>query len=82
MVVVSISAWDGYRILGVFQSEEKAKKAVEELKISNVDRVSYDIVEVGKISYSQEIKGNSEKSTIRKHIYESMGLNEESKLLT
>ena len=52
MVVVSISAWDGYRILGVFQSKEKAEKAVEELKISNVGTVSYDIVEVGKISYS------------------------------
>jgi hypothetical protein len=82
MVVVSQSAWDGYRILGVFQSEEEARKAMEESKISNVDGISYDIVEVGKISYSQEIKSNSEKSTIRKHIYESMGLNEESKLLT
>ena len=82
MVVVSISAWDGYRILGVFQSEDSAKKAVKEAKILSLDRVSYDIVEVGKISYSQEIKGSSEKSAIRKYIYESMGLDEESELLT
>jgi len=77
-----MSAWDGYRILGVFCSEEEARKAVKESRVSDVDRVSYDIVEVGKISYSQEIKSSFEKSAVRKHIYESMGLDEESELLT
>ena len=77
LIVVSVSDWDGHRILGVFSSEKKALEHIEKagFKIEN-DNLYFDIVKKNMISSCQEIKcspdvnGFRPSSLTRKHLYE------------
>ncbi len=77
LVVVSLSDWDGHRVIGVFESEEIARQAVQEAK-SSIARgsLSFDIVSKNQISlfqhivYDDENRDDSYNVTVRKHIYE------------
>ncbi len=77
LIIVSVSDWDGHRILGVFSSEKKALEHVVKagFKIEN-DNLYFDIVKKNRVSKCQEIicspdvTGQRPTSLTRKHLYE------------
>jgi len=80
-VVLTIKGWDGSRILGVFESIDKAKevqkqflkpKAAKENKYVPEEEFIFDILEMNKISRSCQIIASSSDSNdqlVRTHTY-------------
>ena len=77
LVVASLSDWDGHRIIGVFESEDAARKEIKNCGISlSSSSLSFDIVKKNQISLFQHIiYGDQDleslsSATVRKHVYE------------
>jgi hypothetical protein len=69
MVVVCETGWDGHRILGVFVNEDAAIKALTSANISCDEKISFDFVEVNKVSHTMSLNPCVNSPIKRTHIY-------------
>jgi hypothetical protein len=69
MVVVCETGWDGYRVLGVFANEDVAIKALTHANISCDEKISFDFVEVNKVSHTMSLDPYTNSPIKRTHIY-------------
>tara|TARA_A100001011_G_scaffold397557_1_gene498945 strand:- start:7273 stop:7509 length:237 start_codon:yes stop_codon:yes gene_type:complete len=70
MVIVSITEWDGTRVLGAFDNEEVARLCLEKSKIKCDSNITFDIIESNKISIAHKVGIDVNKPLTRKHVYE------------
>ena len=70
MVIVSITGWDGTRVLGAFSDKETALTCLEKSSIKCDHNLIFDFVELNKISMVMNITPDLEEPISRKHIYD------------
>jgi len=77
VVVVSVSGWDGSRILGVFKSEKEALELCENAGFDTSHETFHlDIVEVNQISTHTELVIDGSKKAgglVKVHVYNEVG---------
>ena len=70
MIVMSVTGWDGHRVLGVFTTEKEALKALEDSSIPYNEKVTLDFVEINKIACTMSLGSCLTSPIKRTHIYD------------
>ena len=74
MIVVCETGWDGHRILGVFANEDAAIKALTQAKIPCNEKISFDFVEVNRVSHTMSLDPCINSPIKRTHIYDELNI--------
>ena len=71
VVVVSISGWDGSRVLGAFSNKESALNCLKERNIEcNSKNIVFDFVQLDKISMMMSVNPDVDQPLTRTHVYD------------